>query len=183
MAVFNAEGRVFIGKRRPERGGGEHEGARFAWQMPQGGIDPGEAPIDAAYRELYEETNIRSVTLIAEATEWLYYDLPTEFLGRGLKGRFRGQAQKWYALRFTGDAEEINVLAPGGGGHRPEFVEWRWELLANLAELIVPFKRPVYSRVITEFAPIAEGRFGGLEQETPDSQAQAGGGDHQRKRS
>lgn len=153
-AVFNAAGLVFIGRRRSDKMGVSHAGG-YAWQMPQGGIDPGEDPLKAALRELYEETSIRSVELLAEAPDWYRYDLPLEVMGRGLKGRYRGQAQKWFAFRFTGDESEINVHAPGGGVHRPEFGDWRWEPLQNLPEMIVPFKRPVYDRVAEAFA-----RFG-----------------------
>jgi putative (di)nucleoside polyphosphate hydrolase len=153
-AVFNAAGLVFVGRRRSDKMGIGHEGG-YAWQMPQGGIDPGEDPLKAALRELYEETNIRSVELLAEAPEWYHYDLPLEIMGRALKGRYRGQAQKWFAFRFTGNEREIDVHAPGGGAHRPEFGDWRWEPLQNLPGMIVPFKRPVYDRVAETFA-----RFG-----------------------
>lgn len=153
-AVFNAAGMVFIGRRRSDKIGASHEGG-YAWQMPQGGIDPGEAPLTAALRELYEETSIRSVELLAEAPDWYRYDLPLDTMGRALKGRYRGQAQKWFAFRFTGDEREIDVRFPGGGVHRPEFAEWRWEPLRNLPGMIVPFKRPVYERVVEAFA-----RFG-----------------------
>lgn len=151
VALFNAAGLVFVGKRRTDKMGAAHEGG-YAWQMPQGGIDPGEDPLQAALRELYEETNIRSVELIAEAPEWYRYDLPLEVMGRALKGRYRGQTQKWFAFRFTGDESEINVQAPGGGSHRPEFADWRWDRIENLPGLIVPFKRGVYEQVAQAFA-------------------------------
>jgi putative (di)nucleoside polyphosphate hydrolase len=152
VALFNAAGLVFVGKRRTDKMGAGHEGG-YAWQMPQGGIDPGEDPLQAALRELYEETNIRSVELIAEAPDWYRYELPLEVMGRALKGRYRGQTQKWFAFRFTGDEAEINVHAPGGGVHRPEFGDWRWDRLENLPGMIVPFKRGVYEKVVTAFAP------------------------------
>lgn len=151
VALFNAAGLVFVGKRRTDKIGATHEGG-YAWQMPQGGIDPGEDPLQAALRELYEETNIRSVELIAEAPDWYRYDLPAEVMSRALKGRYRGQTQKWFAFRFTGEESEINVQAPGGGVHRPEFGDWRWERLENLPGLIVPFKRGVYEQVVRTFA-------------------------------
>lgn len=154
VALFNAEGKVFAGRRKPDRHI-EPDGQTYEWQMPQGGIDSGEDPFSAAIRELYEETNIRSVALLGEAPDWFRYELPTDVLGRALKGRYRGQTQKWFAFRFTGDESEINVLQPGGGAHRPEFVDWKWESLAAMPGLIVPFKRGVYEQVAAAFA-----RFG-----------------------
>ena len=113
---------------------------------------PGRGHLRAALRELYEETNIRSVEKLGEIPDWLTYDIPPEIAGRPGKGKYRGQTQKWYALRFTGEESEINIAEPGGGGHKPEFVAWRWERAARrLPELVVPFKRPVYERVVAEF--------------------------------
>jgi putative (di)nucleoside polyphosphate hydrolase len=152
MAVFNRDGRVFIGRRI---NGPEHVDEIHVWQMPQGGVDPGEDTYKAALRELYEETNIRSVEKLGEIPEWLSYDIPPEIAGHAWSGKYRGQTQKWYALRFTGPDSEIDVTHPGGGAHKPEFVEWRWEPLQNLPDLIVPFKRPVYERVVKEFAKFA----------------------------
>ncbi len=154
VTLFNPEGRVFIARRRPDKGP-EYADPVYEWQMPQGGIDPGEDPYNAALRELFEETNIRSTRLLAEAPDWFNYDLPTDTLGKALKGRYRGQTQKWFALRFIGHEDEINVVAPGGGQHRPEFIDWRWERLENLPDLIVPFKRGVYERVVSAFAALA----------------------------
>lgn len=145
--VFNGDGRVFIGRRID---GPEHTDLTHAWQMPQGGVDPGEDIWAAALRELYEETNIRSVEKLAEIPEWLSYDIPPELVGQAWSGKYRGQTQKWYALRFIGDDDEIDITCPGG--HEPEFAEWRWEPLANVPALVVPFKRPVYERVVREFA-------------------------------
>ena len=150
--VLNRAGRVFIGRRTE---GPEHIDMVHAWQMPQGGIDPGEDPWPAALRELYEETSIRSVERLGEIADWLSYDLPPDLVGQAWKGKYRGQTQKWYALRFTGDDSEIDIATPGGGGHEPEFVEWRWEPMRNLPELVVPFKRATYERIVEEFA-----RFG-----------------------
>jgi putative (di)nucleoside polyphosphate hydrolase len=123
--------------------------------MPQGGVDPGEDTWEAAKRELYEETSVHSVEKLAEIGDWLTYDIPRTVAGRAWKGRYRGQRQKWFALRFTGRDAEIDVEHPGGGGHKAEFVGWRWEPMQNLPSLIVPFKRPVYERVVKEFAPLA----------------------------
>jgi putative (di)nucleoside polyphosphate hydrolase len=102
------------------------EGAPGGWQLPQGGIDEDEDPYKAALRELYEETNIRSVEKLGELAEWLAYDIPRDIIGEAWGGKYRGQKQKWYALRFTGPDSEIDVLAPGGGKHKPEFIDWRW---------------------------------------------------------
>lgn len=150
-AVFNRDGRVFIGRRKPEED--PEDSAEFGspWQMPQGGIDKGEAPRDTALRELFEETSIRSVELIAEAPGWIYYDLPDEALGVALKGKYRGQRQRWFAYRFTGTDSEINVTEPGDGSMPAEFDMWRWEELERLPDLIVPFKKQAYLEVVTAF--------------------------------
>jgi putative (di)nucleoside polyphosphate hydrolase len=150
-AVFNAEGLVFIGRRIPAGNPEDTSEADSPWQMPQGGIDKGEKPIDTAYRELFEETSIRSVELIAEAPEWIYYDLPDEALGIALKGKYRGQRQRWFAFRFTGKDSEINVTAPGNGSMPAEFDQWRWEELQKLPELVVPFKREAYLKIVEGF--------------------------------
>jgi putative (di)nucleoside polyphosphate hydrolase len=152
-AVFNREGLVFIGRRI---NGPEHVDATHDWQMPQGGIDDNEDPWRAALRELYEETNIRSVEKLGEIEDWLIYDIPRELAGQAWKGKYRGQKQKWYALRFIGDDSEIDIAHPAGGHHKPEFVEWRWDRLEKTPDLVVPFKRPVYERVVKEFSKFAE---------------------------
>src|ERR1700730_12311432 len=141
--VINRAGLIFIGRRSS---GPEHLDARHGWQMPQGGIDPGEDPFRAALRELREETNISSVELLAESRGLFSYDLPDELVGQGWNGRFRGQTQKWYALRFTGPDWEVDIAHPAGG-HAPEFVEWRWAPIGGLTELVVPFKRQVYRAI------------------------------------
>jgi putative (di)nucleoside polyphosphate hydrolase len=151
--VFNREGLVFIGRRI---NGPEHVDATHDWQLPQGGIDKNEDPWRAALRELYEETNIRSVKKLGEIADWLIYDIPRELAGQAWKGKYRGQKQKWYALRFTGDDSEIDIAHPAGGHHKPEFVEWRWDRLEKTPDLVVPFKRPVYERVVKEFSKFAE---------------------------
>lgn len=146
VMLLNPKGLVFIGRRI---GGPEHVDAEHVWQMPQGGVDPGEDTWEAAQRELYEETNVRSMEKLAEVGDWLTYDIPRTIAGRAWKGRYRGQKQKWYAARFTGDESEIDIKSPAG--HKQEFIAWRWEPMKNLPELIVPFKRPVYERVVEEF--------------------------------
>lgn len=153
IALINRQGLVFIGQRKPEAGP-EHVDDTFSWQMPQGGIDEGEAPVEAALRELREETNVSSVTVLAEAPRWFSYDLPEAVAGQAWKGRYRGQTQKWFALRFDGDETEIDIAAPAGGV-KPEFVAWRWERLERLPGLIIPFKRPVYEQVVEAFHPYA----------------------------
>ncbi|WP_108663345.1 RNA pyrophosphohydrolase [Acuticoccus kandeliae] len=147
IALFNAEGRVFLGK-RSSRG----VVPKFSWQMPQGGVDHGESPIEAATRELYEETSIRSVTLLGEVEGWLHYDLPKDLAV--WRGRFRGQAQRWFAFRFEGHEDEINVVEPPDG-HHSEFSRWKWEELDKTPEVVVPFKRAVYEHVVEAFAPYA----------------------------
>jgi putative (di)nucleoside polyphosphate hydrolase len=153
IALFNAKGEVWIGNRSDEQAEGEGEG--HWWQMPQGGLDKGEDPYKAALRELYEETSVSSVSLLKEAPGWFSYDLPPELVGQSWGGRYRGQKQKWFALSFTGKESEIDVLHPGGGKHKAEFSSWRWEKLAKLPSLIVPFKRKVYEQVVEAFAPFA----------------------------
>jgi putative (di)nucleoside polyphosphate hydrolase len=151
VAVFNRDGLVFIGRRV---GGPEHVDTEHAWQLPQGGIDRGEDPWPAAKRELHEETNIRSIEKLGKIKEWLSYDIPREIVGEAWNGKYRGQKQKWFALRFTGDEREIDIAHPAGG-HEPEFTAWRWEKLAKIPDLVVPFKRKVYERVAQEFAQFA----------------------------
>jgi putative (di)nucleoside polyphosphate hydrolase len=150
--VLNRAGRVFIGRRVE---GPEHVDMTHAWQMPQGGVDAGEKPWAAAVRELYEETNIRSVERLGKIKEWLSYDIPREIVEQAWRGKYRGQTQRWYALRFTGDDSEIDIAHPAGG-HEPEFLDWRWEPIENVPELVIPFKRPIYERVVQEFAKFAK---------------------------
>jgi putative (di)nucleoside polyphosphate hydrolase len=149
--VINRNGLVWTGRRADAKN--DAEGRGTWWQMPQGGIDPEEDPAAAARRELSEETAIRSVTEIAELPRWLTYDLPAELIGRAWGGRYRGQKQKWFAYRFTGDDSEINITPPPG--LEPEFAEWRWTPADELLDLIVPFKREVYRDVLAEFAHLA----------------------------
>jgi putative (di)nucleoside polyphosphate hydrolase len=158
IALFNRAGLVFVGKRRPERVGNDID-ETYAWQMPQGGIDDGESPYEAALRELYEEAGVRSVSLLAEAPEWYAYDLPFAVAGRAWRGRYRGQTQKWFALCFDGADDEIDIRHPGG--HKPEFDAWRWERLDRLPALIIPFKRAVYEKVVAAFARYAAPAGGG----------------------
>jgi putative (di)nucleoside polyphosphate hydrolase len=153
VVLLNRQGLAFIGRRADATA--EHGAGDTAWQMPQGGIDPGEEPLAAATRELFEETNVRSATLLAEAPEWFAYDLPQAVAGQSWKGKYRGQTQKWFAFRFDGEDSEINVAQPGGGQHKAEFDRWRWEKLDALPALIIPFKRGVYEQVAVTFRPFA----------------------------
>ncbi len=152
VMLINRKGLVFIGRRL---GGPEHVDATHTWQMPQGGLDDGEDPFEGAKRELYEETNVRSVQMLAESSGWLAYDLPSKVGKSAWRGKYRGQKQKWFAFRFTGDDGEIDVKHPGGGKHKPEFLEWRWERMERLPKLIIPFKRDVYLQVVKEFSRFA----------------------------
>lgn len=155
IMVLNREGLVWAG-RRIAIGNSEYDGSPQLWQMPQGGIDRDEDPLKAAYRELYEETGMRSVSLLAEAPDWINYDLPPELIGIGLKGKYRGQTQRWFAFRFEGDEDEI-AINPPPGGHDAEFDEWSWKPMAELPGLIVPFKRSVYESVVSAFRHLAPG--------------------------
>lgn len=153
VMVLNRQGLVWAGHRIVIPND-EMEGAGQLWQMPQGGIDKGEEPLPAAVRELYEETGMRSVSLLAEAPDWIDYDLPPHLVGVALKGKYRGQTQKWFAFRFEGDESEI-AINPPPGGHEAEFDRWAWKPMDELPRLIVPFKRTVYDRVVEAFRHLA----------------------------
>jgi len=139
MMVVNPAGLVFIGERRGVVGG---------WQMPQGGIDPGEHPRDAALRELIEEIGTDRVELARESGRWYAYDLPPEHIPRFHGGRYCGQSQKWFDFRFVGSDADIDIATAD-----PEFRRWRWAPPHEVAALIVPFKRAVYEAVFEEFRP------------------------------
>ena len=151
IMLLNREGLVWIGRRRDIPG--EPEGPGAWWQMPQGGIDENEDPAKAALRELYEETGVRSAQIIAENPGWYTYDLPQDLRPRAWGGRYCGQKQKWFAMRFTGQDDEVVLEKPG---HKPEFDAWRWAPIDELLGLIVPFKREVYREVVRDFAPLAK---------------------------
>jgi putative (di)nucleoside polyphosphate hydrolase len=152
ITVFNRDGLIFVGRRK---GGVEHVDATHVWQMPQGGIDEGEDPYAGALRELYEETNITSVEKLGEIPEWIAYDIPRDLVVQAWGGKYRGQKQKWFALRFTGDDSEIDVLSPANGKHKPEFIAWRWVDVNELPDLVVPFKRDIYKQVVKSFKQFA----------------------------
>jgi len=151
VMLLNCDNLVWVG-RRMQDGVADAEGAGKWWQMPQGGIDKGEDGPTAAMRELEEETGVRSADIIEEAPSTYKYDLPDHLIGVAWKGKFRGQEQRWFALRFTGDDGEVDI---SGVGHKAEFDEWRWVKMDELANLIVPFKREVYTRVVKGFRHLA----------------------------
>ncbi|MET4132055.1 putative (di)nucleoside polyphosphate hydrolase [Porphyrobacter sp. MBR-155] len=143
--LVNAEGLVFVGERIDAS-------AHGFWQMPQGGIDPGEDTRDAALRELVEETGIgpHLVEVIAPASRPLFYDLPPELLGKVWKGKYRGQEQYWFLGRFLGTDADIDLEAHDS----PEFNAYRWVEIETLPDLIIPFKRDVYAALVAEFLPL-----------------------------
>lgn len=142
MMLFNREGRVFIGRRIDQ--------SLEGWQMPQGGVDDGEEPREAALRELEEEIGTGNVEFLREHPEWLTYDLPPRLVGVALQGKFRGQKLKWFAMRFLGPDSEVNLATP-----HQEFSDWRWVDLDEALKRIVPFKREIYARVIEAFRDLA----------------------------
>ncbi|PWT92710.1 MAG: RNA pyrophosphohydrolase [Proteobacteria bacterium] len=144
LMLFDRRGRIFVARRidMPSE----------AWQMPQGGINSGEEPAKAALRELKEEIGTARAEIVAESPVWRPYDLPETLKARLWGGRFRGQTQKWFLLRFTGRDTDINIAT-----RHPEFLEWKWVPVAEVPRLIVPFKRHIYEEVVAEFRPLMEG--------------------------
>lgn len=150
IMLLNKDGKVWTGRRLPKWAGDK---SAYVWQMPQGGISKGEEPVETAFRELREETSVTSVELVAEIPQWLTYDLPEPLLGVALKGKYRGQRQRWFAMRFWGDDSEIDIRPRAG---KAEFDRWRWREMQELPELIVSFKRPIYQTVVERFAYLAQ---------------------------
>ncbi|UZK66871.1 RNA pyrophosphohydrolase [Sphingomonas sp. M1-B02] len=142
VMLLNREGKVFVGQRL--------DSTLEAWQMPQGGIDHGEEALEAAYRELWEETGVerRYVELVAAAPDELYYDLPEDLIGKVWKGKWRGQRQLWFLFRFLGEDGDVNIATAD-----PEFRVWRWADPADLPDIIVPFKRALYQEILGIFQP------------------------------
>lgn len=153
IMLLNRDDLVWLGRRHDAP---NDEGQGSWWQMPQGGIDADEDPRAAALRELYEETSVRSAEVIAEAPDWFHYDLPRHLIGKAWGGRFRGQRQKWFAVRFTGPDSEIDVAAPPG--HTAEFDAWKWVAMREIPAHTVPFKRDVYGKVVAAFAHLVRAR-------------------------
>ena len=133
--VLNKENKVFVGKRK--------DNPVNKWQMPQGGVEKNESYLNALKRELYEETSIKSIEVLKEFDDWLEYELPEKLLGIIWKGKFRGQKQKWFITRFTGDESEININTK-----YPEFMEWKWIEVSELPDVIVDFKKKVYIEIL-----------------------------------
>lgn len=145
IMLLDRQNRIFVGQRR--------DMPSAAWQMPQGGIDKGETPRQAAMRELGEEVGTDRATVLAESGGWLTYDLPDELRRKLWRGRWRGQSQKWFAMRFTGQDSDININTS-----HPEFSHWQWADAERIVDLIVPFKRELYLAVLEEFAPLIRSR-------------------------
>jgi putative (di)nucleoside polyphosphate hydrolase len=138
--LFGPDGRVLVGRRAGVAGA--------AWQLPQGGIDEGEDPRAAVFRELLEEIGTAKAEILAEHPDWLQYDLPEDLVGTAFKGRYRGQRQKWFALRFLGQDSDVRLDADP----HPEFDAWKWVPLAELPDLAVAFKRTIYETLARDFA-------------------------------
>jgi putative (di)nucleoside polyphosphate hydrolase len=141
IMLLDPQNRIFVGQRR--------DMPSAAWQMPQGGIDKGETPAEAAMRELEEEVGTNKATIVAQSTGWLTYDLPEELRRKLWRGRWRGQSQKWFVMRFTGHDSDININT-----RHPEFSRWQWVAPDRIVDLIVPFKRELYRAVLEEFTEL-----------------------------
>jgi putative (di)nucleoside polyphosphate hydrolase len=149
--LFNRAGQVLVARRAKMP---DAEGTAGGWQLPQGGIDDNENPAEAIFRELSEEIGTGNAEIIGEHPDWMQYDLPEWLIGRAFKGKYRGQRQKWFALRYLGEDSEIRLDADP----HPEFDAWRWADLAELPGLAVEFKRPIYEVLARDFAAYAKGK-------------------------
>ena len=141
IAVLNSENKVFVGKRK--------DNPFDKWQMPQGGVDSNEPLVDAMKRELLEETSIKNIEVLKEFDQWLEYELPEKLVGKIWRGKYRGQKQKWFVVKFLGSDKEININTKN-----PEFIEWKWININLLPDLIVLFKKHVYEEVLEELKKI-----------------------------
>ena len=141
IVVLNAQNKVFVGKRK--------DNPFDKWQMPQGGVDSNEPLLQAMKRELLEETSIKNIKVLKEFDQWLEYELPENLIGKIWKGRYRGQKQKWFVVKFLGNDNEVNINTKN-----PEFIEWKWIDINLLPELIVLFKKHVYEKVLVELKKI-----------------------------
>ena len=137
IVVLNSQDKVFVGKRK--------DNPFDKWQMPQGGVEPNEPLLVALKRELEEETSIKNIKILKEFNQWLEYEVPKNLIGKIWKGKYRGQKQKWFIVRFTGEEKEININTK-----HPEFIEWKWVNMNLLPDLIVNFKKHVYKNVLIE---------------------------------
>ena len=141
IAILNSENKIFVGKRK--------DNPLDKWQMPQGGVDPNEPLLQAMKRELLEETSIKNIEVLKEFDQWLEYELPENLIGKIWEGKYRGQKQKWFVVRFHGDDREININTKNA-----EFMEWKWIDINLLPDLIVLFKKHVYEKVLVELKKI-----------------------------
>jgi len=141
IAVLNSQNKIFVGKRK--------DNPFDKWQMPQGGVDSNEPLLQAMKRELLEETSIKNIEVLKEFDQWLEYELPEKLIGKIWKGKYRGQKQKWFVVKFHGDDREININTKNA-----EFIEWKWININLLPDLIVLFKKHVYEQVLIELKKI-----------------------------
>ena len=139
IMMFNEQKKIFVAERTNPKN---------AWQMPQGGIDKNELPRDALYREAMEEIGTNNFAIVAESQYWYQYDFPLKYLNKWFNGKYRGQKQKWFLLKFLGNDTEINI-----NNHIPEFVDWKWIDTNELESIIIDFKKPTYNKVLKEFKP------------------------------
>ena len=158
VAVFNADGRVFVGRRMPEDDPEHTSEAPSPWQMPQGGIDKGEDPEKAVFREMKEEIGTDNARIIGVMEDWVTYDIPERTAKKLWGGKYKGQKQKWIALEYLGTDDDIDLEADD----HPEFSQWKWVPIEDLLDYVVPFKRDVYKRVMEEFGDLgAQKKKGG----------------------
>ncbi|MGB3719110.1 MAG: RNA pyrophosphohydrolase [Hyphomicrobiaceae bacterium] len=150
IMLINKNGHIWIGRRRPKW---LPRDAPPVWQMPQGGIRDGETAREAALRELKEETGVRSIEIVGEITDWLTWELPDDLIGVALKGQYRGQRQRWVAMRFLGEDSEISLKTKG---RKREFKDWRWASPEEVIELAISYRRPVYEKVLREFSQLLQ---------------------------